>query len=362
MRWSAVTTVAAADLDDLREAAARRAADPAFVPTHRRGARRRRAARPGRRRARAAPARRPVAGGGQPGGPGGRAQRQGPARGATCSSGRAACCGTAGRASPSGCSAASTGADLEGGWQLPRDPRGRRRRRLRAGRGRAARRRAPDAAYRLALTLAATPASLTPVSNDADPPSRTVRRDPDDEPVAEPAPTAEHPPAPAGRCAGTRDEDDESIAAAARPPVGAGPRRAPPRARSRSPAGRSNFSRAQVPWGLDLAAAWAWRLLVIAAAGYVIFWLLGFFAVIALPLVDRAADHRAGHPVGRRDARGSGCRAGWPRSSWSSAGSPRSALLLTFAGQQVAERRAPTSPTRPSRASARSRTGSRTAR
>jgi predicted PurR-regulated permease PerM len=49
--------------------------------------------------------------------------------------------------------------------------------------------------------------------------------------------------------------------------------------------GPSNFSRAQVPWGLDLAAAWSWRVLVIAAAGYTILWLLSFFAVITLPLI-----------------------------------------------------------------------------
>ncbi|WP_240641396.1 AI-2E family transporter [Nocardioides ferulae] len=48
--------------------------------------------------------------------------------------------------------------------------------------------------------------------------------------------------------------------------------------------GRSNFSRAQVPWGYDLAAAWAWRFLVICAAGYVILWLLARFAVITVPL------------------------------------------------------------------------------
>jgi predicted PurR-regulated permease PerM len=51
------------------------------------------------------------------------------------------------------------------------------------------------------------------------------------------------------------------------------------------PTGPSNFSRAQVPWGLDLAAAWAWRIIIIAAAGYVILWLLAFFAVITLPLI-----------------------------------------------------------------------------
>ena len=48
--------------------------------------------------------------------------------------------------------------------------------------------------------------------------------------------------------------------------------------------GPSNFCRAQVPWGLDLAAAWGWRVLVIAAAGYLLLWLVAFFAVITMPL------------------------------------------------------------------------------
>ncbi|RLV50742.1 AI-2E family transporter [Nocardioides mangrovicus] len=42
---------------------------------------------------------------------------------------------------------------------------------------------------------------------------------------------------------------------------------------------------ARVPWGVDTAAAWAWRLLVIAAATYGVLWLLGYFMVIVLPLV-----------------------------------------------------------------------------
>ena len=49
-------------------------------------------------------------------------------------------------------------------------------------------------------------------------------------------------------------------------------------------AGPTNFSRAQVPWAVDLAAAWSWRFLVICAAGYVILWLLGLFSVVFLPL------------------------------------------------------------------------------
>ena len=49
--------------------------------------------------------------------------------------------------------------------------------------------------------------------------------------------------------------------------------------------GPSNFTRAQVPWALDLAAAWSWRLLIIAAGAYVVLWLMAFFAVVTLPLV-----------------------------------------------------------------------------
>lgn len=48
--------------------------------------------------------------------------------------------------------------------------------------------------------------------------------------------------------------------------------------------GPSNFSPAHVPWGVDLAAAWAWRFLVIAAATLAILYLVKFFIVIVLPL------------------------------------------------------------------------------
>jgi predicted PurR-regulated permease PerM len=49
--------------------------------------------------------------------------------------------------------------------------------------------------------------------------------------------------------------------------------------------GASNFSRAQVPWAFDLAAAWSWRILVVAAAVFGTLWLLSFFAVVVLPLL-----------------------------------------------------------------------------
>jgi predicted PurR-regulated permease PerM len=100
-------------------------------------------------------------------------------------------------------------------------------------------------------------------------------------------------------------------------------------------AGRSNFSRAQVPWGLDLAAAWSWRVLVIGGAGYVIFWLLGYFAVITLPLVIALLITALVSPL--VDAMQ---RIGIPRGLGSLlvvlGGLAAVAVLLTFVGQQVA--------------------------
>jgi predicted PurR-regulated permease PerM len=50
-------------------------------------------------------------------------------------------------------------------------------------------------------------------------------------------------------------------------------------------AGESNFRRAQVPFGVDLAAAWAWRFIVIVAAGYLVAKAIGMFAPVVLPVV-----------------------------------------------------------------------------
>jgi putative heme transporter len=50
-------------------------------------------------------------------------------------------------------------------------------------------------------------------------------------------------------------------------------------------AGESNFAPGRVPYGVDLAAAWAWRFLVIVAAGYVVAQGIALFAVVVLPLV-----------------------------------------------------------------------------
>jgi predicted PurR-regulated permease PerM len=48
--------------------------------------------------------------------------------------------------------------------------------------------------------------------------------------------------------------------------------------------GPSNFRRARVPYGVDLAAAWGWRFLVISAAMALILYLLNYFLVVMLPL------------------------------------------------------------------------------
>lgn len=49
--------------------------------------------------------------------------------------------------------------------------------------------------------------------------------------------------------------------------------------------GADAYARTHVPPGVDLAAAWAWRFLVIVAAGAVIAWTVGYLSVIVLPIV-----------------------------------------------------------------------------
>lgn len=99
--------------------------------------------------------------------------------------------------------------------------------------------------------------------------------------------------------------------------------------------GPSNFRPAQVPWGMDLAAAWAWRFLVIAAAGYVVLWLVAFFAVIAVPIAIAMLITALVIPVvdGLQ-------RIGLPRGLAALVvvilGLTFVAALLSFAGQQVA--------------------------
>lgn len=100
--------------------------------------------------------------------------------------------------------------------------------------------------------------------------------------------------------------------------------------------GPSNFSRAQVPYGVDLAAAWSWRFLVIIAAGYVVVWVLARFSVITIPLVVALLFAALAAPM--VDVLH---RAGLPRALASvltvAFGLGLVGLLLTFVGQQIAQ-------------------------
>jgi predicted PurR-regulated permease PerM len=100
--------------------------------------------------------------------------------------------------------------------------------------------------------------------------------------------------------------------------------------------GPSNFSRAQVPWGLDLAAAWSWRLVVIAAAGFGIAWVLAFFAVVTLPLaIALLIAALAGPAV--RGLQALHLPGGLSAGLVMAAGISAVAVLLTFVGQQIAD-------------------------
>ena len=100
--------------------------------------------------------------------------------------------------------------------------------------------------------------------------------------------------------------------------------------------GPSNFSRAQVPWGLDLAAAWSWRLIVIAVATLGLLWTLRFFAVITLPLAVSLLVAALAVPVVHA-LRGIGLPRGIAAGIVMVLGIGTVALLLTFVGQQVAQ-------------------------
>ena len=99
--------------------------------------------------------------------------------------------------------------------------------------------------------------------------------------------------------------------------------------------GPSNFSRAQVPWGLDLAAAWSWRLIVISVATLGLLWTLRYFAVITLPLAVSLLIAALAVPLVNLLR-----RIGMPRGPSAGIvmvlGIGTVALLLTFVGQQVA--------------------------
>jgi len=99
-------------------------------------------------------------------------------------------------------------------------------------------------------------------------------------------------------------------------------------------AGPSNFRPAQVPWALDLAAAWSWRLIVMAAAAYVVFYLLAMFSVIFMPLAISLLIAALAAPVVQ-----SAAKVGINRKLSSAAvvvgGLGAVVLLLTFVGATV---------------------------
>jgi predicted PurR-regulated permease PerM len=100
-------------------------------------------------------------------------------------------------------------------------------------------------------------------------------------------------------------------------------------------AGHSNYSVARVPYGVDLAAAWSWRLLVLAAGVYVVARGLGMFSVVVLPLVIALLLTALVMPLVELLARV------LPRGLSALLVVVGSigvvALLLTFAGQQIAQ-------------------------
>ena len=147
------------------------------------------------------------------------------------------------------------------------------------------------------------------------------------------------------------------LAGADRQPVGRGARQpAGDGGRSREiVGGPSNLAPARVPYGMDLAAAWAWRFVVICAAGSIVLWLLDLFLVVVLPGRDRPAPRRPGEP-GRR----AGC------SGWACPARSRPSLIVVLgvlgiaAAGRVREQpglRGDGGPVRPGRSTASTRSG-----
>ncbi len=91
----------------------------------------------------------------------------------------------------------------------------------------------------------------------------------------------------------------------------------------------------QVPWGVDLAAAWSWRFLVIVAAGAVIFLSIGYLAVVVLPVVIALLITALVVPIVDGLVR-TGLPRGLSALGVVIAGIALVGLLLTLAGQQIA--------------------------
>jgi predicted PurR-regulated permease PerM len=100
--------------------------------------------------------------------------------------------------------------------------------------------------------------------------------------------------------------------------------------------GTSNYSRAQVPFGVDLAAAWSWRFLVIVGAGYVVSLGIAIFSVALLPVVIALLLSALVSPVVGWLQRGLRMGRGLASLLVVIGTLAVMGLLLTFAGQQIA--------------------------
>lgn len=101
-------------------------------------------------------------------------------------------------------------------------------------------------------------------------------------------------------------------------------------------AGESNYSPARVPHGVDLAAAWSWRLLVLVAAVYVLALGIEKFAVLVLPIAIALLFSALVVPLVELLTRGRLPR-GLAALVVVLGAIGVVALLLTFAGQQIAQ-------------------------
>jgi putative heme transporter len=97
----------------------------------------------------------------------------------------------------------------------------------------------------------------------------------------------------------------------------------------------TGFTRASVPWGLDIAAAWAWRLIVIGLATYALFSGVVFFAELTIPILIALLIAALGSPVVSAMER-VGIRRGIGAAIVVIGLLALVATMLTFAGQQVA--------------------------
>lgn len=95
------------------------------------------------------------------------------------------------------------------------------------------------------------------------------------------------------------------------------------------------LGRPEVPWGVELAAQWAWRFLVIVAAGYLLVRALGFLEVVVIPLVVALLIAALVVPVVTGLVR-TGLSRGVASLLVVVGGIAFVVAMLTFAGQQVA--------------------------